>query len=76
MSPQNVEMFHKAVDGYNRGNLESYLETAHPDVEWHPFTTQAEGGGSYRGHEGVRLWWSHGDRVRPDSTSFQEWGHP
>lgn len=59
MSRQNVETFHKAVDAYNRGDLESYLETAHLDVEWHPFTTQAEGGGAYRGHEGVRLWWSN-----------------
>jgi ketosteroid isomerase-like protein len=29
------------------------------DVEWYPFTGQAEGGGAYRGHEGVRQWWSN-----------------
>ena len=59
MSRQNLEIFRKAVDAYNRGDLESYLETAHPDVEWCPFTAPAEGGGAYRGHEGVRLWWSN-----------------
>ena len=38
--------------GYLAGR--TYLERAHPDVEWYPFTEQAEGGGAHRGHEGVR----------------------
>jgi ketosteroid isomerase-like protein len=59
MSQQNVEMFHKAVDAYTRGDLEAFLDTAHPDVEWYPFTAEAEGGGAYHGHEGVRRWWSN-----------------
>jgi ketosteroid isomerase-like protein len=59
VSQQNVETFYKAVDAYNRGDLETYLETAHPDVEWYPFTAEAEGGGAYHGHEGVRRWWSN-----------------
>ena len=59
MSQQNVEMLRKAVDAYTRGDLEAYLETAHPEVEWYPFTAEAEGGGAYRGHEGIRRWWSN-----------------
>jgi ketosteroid isomerase-like protein len=59
MSRQNVETFHRAADAYTRGDLEAYLETAHPDVEWYPFTAEAEGGEAYRGHEGVRRWWSN-----------------
>ncbi len=59
MSRQNVEVFHRAVDAYARGDLDAYLETAHPDCEWYPLTAQAEGGEGYRGHKGVRRWWSN-----------------
>ena len=62
MSRENVELFHKAVDAYTRGDIEAYLETAHPDLEWYRFTAQAEGGEAYRGHEGIRRWWSNLER--------------
>jgi ketosteroid isomerase-like protein len=62
MSRENVELFHKAVDAYTRGDIEAYLETAHPDLEWYPFTAQAEGGEAYRGHDGIRRWWSNLER--------------
>jgi ketosteroid isomerase-like protein len=59
MSQENVELFRKAVDAYTRGDIEAFLETAHPDAEWYPYTAQAEGGEAYRGHEGIRRWWSN-----------------
>jgi ketosteroid isomerase-like protein len=59
MSEENVELLHKAVKAYTRGDIEAYLETAHPDLEWYPYTAQAEGGEAYRGHEGIRRWWSN-----------------
>jgi ketosteroid isomerase-like protein len=59
VSQQNVKMLREAVDAYSRGDVEAFLKTAHPDVDWYPFTAQAEGGGAYHGHEGVRRWWSN-----------------
>jgi ketosteroid isomerase-like protein len=59
LSRQNVEILHEAVDAYSRNDVEAFLKTVHPDVEWHPFTAQAEGGGAYHGHDGVRRWWSN-----------------
>jgi ketosteroid isomerase-like protein len=59
MSQENVDLFHKAVDAFARGDLDAYLEAAHPDCEWYPFSAQAEGGEAYLGHEGVRRWWSN-----------------
>jgi ketosteroid isomerase-like protein len=59
MSQENVEQFRRAVDAYSRGDVEAFVATAHPEVEWIPFTAQAEGGEAYRGHNGVRRWWSN-----------------
>jgi ketosteroid isomerase-like protein len=59
VSRQNVTILYEAVDAYSRGDVEAFLKTAHPDIEWYPFTAQAEGGEAYRGHEGVRRWWSN-----------------
>jgi ketosteroid isomerase-like protein len=39
----------------------SLFSAAHPDIEWYPVTAQAEGGGVFRGHAGVREWWANTD---------------
>jgi ketosteroid isomerase-like protein len=59
MSRTNVEEFLRAIDAYNRGDIEAFLESAHPDVEWYPFSADVEGGEAYHGHEGVRRWWAN-----------------
>jgi hypothetical protein len=37
MSAENVELFHKAIDCYNRRDLEAMLEIWHAEAEWYPF---------------------------------------
>jgi ketosteroid isomerase-like protein len=59
MSQQNVELFHKAVEGYNRRDIEPMLEVFHPEAEWYPFTAQVEGDEAYHGHQGLRQWWAN-----------------
>ena len=80
MSRQNVEVFRRAVDAYARGDLDAYLETAHPDCHWYPFSAQAEGGEGYRGHEGVRrcgpTWKAIWMSSRRASTSVGTWATP
>jgi len=44
MSQENVELFYKAVDGYNRRDIGPVLETSHPEAEWYPFTAQVDTG--------------------------------
>jgi ketosteroid isomerase-like protein len=56
MSQENVELFRGAVDAWNRGDLEGYLETVHPDAEMYPGVTRVEGG-VVRGHDGIEKWW-------------------
>jgi ketosteroid isomerase-like protein len=59
MLEDHVKAMRAAVDAFNRRDLDAFLEWAHPDVEWHPVTAQAEGGGVFRGHEGIREWWGN-----------------
>ena len=61
MSQENVELFLKALDGYNRRDIEAMLEIWHPEAEWYPFTAQVEGDDAYHGHEGLRQWWANVD---------------
>ena len=61
MSQENVALFRKAIDCYNRRDLESMLQMWHPEAEWYPFTAQVEGDDAYHGHEGLRGWWANVD---------------
>ena len=56
MSQENVEVFKRGVDAFNRQNIEGLLEVLDPEVEWHDVFHQMLGGEAsvYRGHEGVR----------------------
>jgi ketosteroid isomerase-like protein len=52
MSQENVERFRASLDAFNRGDLEAWLATIHPDVTFAPIRASVEG--VYRGHAGVR----------------------
>lgn len=55
MSEENVELIRRAIDAYNRRDIESLLETLDPEIEWHPALpgVLAGGGHRYRGHDGI-----------------------
>jgi uncharacterized protein len=56
MSRENVEIVQRAVESYNRRDVEALVAAAHPDIEWHPAILMMLSGKEtvYRGHEGVR----------------------
>jgi ketosteroid isomerase-like protein len=60
MSQEDVETVSRAIDAWNRGDLDGFLAGAHPDLEWHPvLAAGVEGtGGVYRGHDGARQFWA------------------
>ena len=67
MSQENVaELIHQANDAFNRRDLDVLLELADPDIEFVPRILELEGGGPYRGHDGVRSWWEGFLDVVPD----------
>jgi ketosteroid isomerase-like protein len=59
MSQENVELFQKALKGYNGRDIDPMLDLCQPEVEWYPFTAQVEGDVAYHGHDGIRRWWAN-----------------
>ena len=66
MSRENVELLHRAIDTFNRRDLEGFLALNDPDVEFTPYERAIEGLGPYRGHDGVRSWWDEALEILPD----------
>jgi ketosteroid isomerase-like protein len=66
MSQENVEGVYRAIDAFNRRDLDAFLALMDPDVEFTPYEVMVQGGTPYRGHEGVRRWWEESFAVLPD----------
>ncbi|HSJ17290.1 MAG TPA: nuclear transport factor 2 family protein [Solirubrobacterales bacterium] len=56
MSQENVEAFKRAIEAYNRRDIDTFLEMFEPMVETRPLTLAMFGQEAtvYRGHEGIR----------------------
>lgn len=59
MSQENVDTARRAVDAWNRGDIDSYLELLHPECEWFSDVIgRMEGAETvYRGREEIRRFW-------------------
>ena len=68
MSQENVELFRRGADAFNRRDLDAYLVVMDDDVEVIPRAVAMEGGDNYHGHDGVRRWWKDLFDVFPDFT--------
>jgi ketosteroid isomerase-like protein len=55
MSQENVELAYRAIDMFNRRNLDGFLALNAKDVRADPRLAPMEGG--YHGHDGIRRWW-------------------
>jgi ketosteroid isomerase-like protein len=66
MSRDNVESLHRAIDTFNRRDLDAFLAVNDPDVEFTPYERALEGLGPYRGHDDVRTWWKEAFAALPD----------
>ena len=56
MSRENVETFKRALDAYNRRDIDGFLQAFDPAVETRPLTlaTFGQEAAVYRGHDGLR----------------------
>jgi ketosteroid isomerase-like protein len=72
MSQENVELYRRGIEAFNRRDLEAFLALAHPDVVGISRVLAIEGD-SYRGHDGTREWWNDLLGVFPDFTIEVVW---
>ncbi len=66
MSQKNVELVYRATEAFNRHNFDAMLSFLDPDIEYNSRIVEVEGGGPYRGHDGMRKWWKELFAVFPD----------
>ena len=64
MSQQNVELYHRCIDAFNRRDLEGLLALMDDEVEAVSRLVAIEGG--LTGHDGIRRWWASWFDVWPD----------
>jgi ketosteroid isomerase-like protein len=64
-----VELLHRAVDAFNRRDLDAYLALQDSGVEFTPFERAVEGLGPHIGHQGIRTWWEDSFAALPDLRS-------
>jgi hypothetical protein len=66
MSRENVELYYRAIDAYNRRDLDAFLALMDDDVDAVSRLAAIEGG--YHGHTGIRRWWRNLFDVLPDTV--------
>jgi ketosteroid isomerase-like protein len=55
---ENARRFREGMEAYSRGDYETALVGFHPDIEWSVETDLVPDAGIYRGHHGVRRFWT------------------
>lgn len=65
MSQENVDLYRRGIEAFNRRDLDAFLALAHPDVVGISRVLAIEGD-SYRGYDGTRDWWTDLLGVFPD----------
>ena len=66
MSQENVGLARRMFDAVNRRDLDAFLALMDADVQAVPRLASVEG--DYRGHDGIRCWWTNLLDVFPDFT--------
>src|SRR5437870_4109827 len=67
MPQENVDIVRSAYDALHRDDFDTYAALHDPECEVSPRTVSVEGRGAYRGHQGLRAFWSD---IR---ASFVDW---
>ncbi|TMK39214.1 MAG: nuclear transport factor 2 family protein [Actinobacteria bacterium] len=64
-SPSRVDLVRTAIDAYNAGNVERFLELCHPDLHIRGDRRMAKQD-TYEGHAGLRRW------IEEERSSFSD----
>jgi ketosteroid isomerase-like protein len=53
----------RALDAWNRGDIDGLVALCHPGIRFRSLIAAAEGDKAHRGHQGVRDWWGQVEEV-------------
>lgn len=67
-----IDIVMTGYEAFNRGDVDAALAVLHPEIEWHTYIVPGPGGGTYRGHDGVRELWSDARRVFGEFKNIPE----
>jgi ketosteroid isomerase-like protein len=62
----------RSYEAFNRGDLEGALAVFDPEIVWHTYLVPGPGGGTYRGHDGVRELWADARNIFGDFRNEPE----
>ena len=57
MSNENVEIVRRSLERWNEGDLEGFIATVDPEIEWRTSGLYPGIDPAYHGHEGFRKFW-------------------
>ena len=69
MAEGNIALLRRAIDAFNRRDLDAFLAFQDPGIEFTPYERAVEGLGPYRGHDGIRAWWANSFETFPNLTA-------
>jgi ketosteroid isomerase-like protein len=59
ISQQQMALMAQAAGAFERRDVEAFIAVCDPDIEFTDFLMEADGGGTFHGHAGVRRWWDN-----------------
>ena len=63
MSADHIAIVRRGYEAFNRGDIDTALVELDPEIEWRTYIVPGPGGGTYRGHDGVRELWSEAKKI-------------
>jgi ketosteroid isomerase-like protein len=68
----NIDVVLRGYEAFNRGDVSAALEALDPEIEWKTYLVPGPGGGTYRGHAGVRELWGDARNIFGDFRNDPE----
>src|ERR1700676_881527 len=56
MAQESADLARRAVEAFNRRDVDGVMECVNPDFEWFPAMPAASGGEPFRGREGIEAY--------------------
>ena len=74
MSSHHVESVLRSFEGWNRGDVDAWLEGAHPEIEWYSEVVRRVEGAEavYRGTDEMRRYWDEWHAVWDITVELKE----